>query len=96
MVDLKRTGGKEPKGFAMYSGRRWAPALLLFGLLAVQSSAADAESKSAQPHPQNPMHRASLERTRRFFRRVPSCTRTRRFALEVSGEPTWCFSITPT
>jgi hypothetical protein len=45
MVDLNRTGGKEPKGFAMYSGRRWAPALLLFGLLAVQSSAADAESR---------------------------------------------------
>ena len=29
----------------MYSCQRWAPALLLFGLLAVQSSAADAESR---------------------------------------------------
>jgi hypothetical protein len=45
MVDLNGTGGKEPKGLAMYSCQRWAPALLLFGLLAVQSSAADAESR---------------------------------------------------
>jgi hypothetical protein len=45
MVDLNRTGGKEPKGLAMYSCQRWAPALLLLGLLAVQSSAADAESR---------------------------------------------------
>jgi len=45
MVDLNGTGGKEPKGLAMYSCPRWTPALLLFGLLAVQSSAADAESR---------------------------------------------------